>query len=287
MVGICVNDLGICFLVVGLGMRWLLVVVAFVLVWPESGAFGAVSIAPHRAIYKMGLQSAKNGSNISDVSGQMVFEWADACEGWAVQQKLNLHFSYAEGDESEVDSSSVSWEAKDGGAYNFNSRRTTNGKETENYRGHAMLSPQGGHGLYAIPKAKDVKLPAGALFPSAHTTMILEKAQAGEALFTRRVFDGSDEDGDSDVSVFIGTALAADSDKNFGAELKSRALLASPAWPVRLAFFKPESETGEPDYEMDLVLQANGVARRMQIDYGDFTVSGVLAELEALPKSGC
>jgi hypothetical protein len=247
-----------------------------------------IVITPHRALYKMTLYSQKNGSNIADVSGKMYFEWADACDGWAVQQHLKLHFAYSEGEESDVNSTVISWESKDGKKYNFNVRRVTNGKETENYRGHASLDEHGGRGLYTIPKdKKEVKLGADALFPSAHTLLILQKAAAGEKFFTRRVFDGSDEEGAADVSVFIGGRLDQPLASEKNPAMNDNPLIMKEAWPVRLAFFKPTSETGEPDYEMDMTLQPNGVARTMHIDYGDFSVSGVLTNLETLPASNC
>ncbi|MDD5586006.1 MAG: cell envelope integrity EipB family protein [Alphaproteobacteria bacterium] len=256
---------------------------------PETGqAPVVVSIAPHRAVYKMALASVKNGSNITGVTGRMLFEWADDCEGWAVQQRLQLHFNYAEGDEADVNSTVLSWEAKNGKRYNFNVRRKTNGKEIESYRGRALMGEQDGSAKYSIPKdKKDVVLAQGTLFPSAHTELILEKAAAGEMLFTRRVFDGSDEEGQADVSAFMGARRDHSPAAEANPELKDNPLLAKPAWPVRLAFYKPDTETGEPDYEMNVELQSNGIARSMLIDYGDFAVSGVLNNLEALPVSSC
>ncbi len=253
---------------------------------PEHIALPTMSIVPHRAIYNMVLNAAKSGSSISDISGKMFFEWADACDGWAVQQHLQMHFVYTEGDESDVNSSVITWEAKDGKQYNFNVRRTTNGKETENYRGRALLTEKGGIGKYSIPREKkEAVLPIDTLFPSSHTTLILQKAAQGEKLFMRRVFDGSDEEGSADISSFIGERINSISQTELTPELRSKPLLAHPAWPIRLAFFKPESETGEPDYEMNLTLQDNGVARYMQIDYGDFSINGILVDVEALPTS--
>src|SRR5580704_14961205 len=152
-----------------------------------------VKIAPHRAIYTMSLASVKNGSNITGVSGRMLFEWSDVCDGWAVQQHLQLHFTYAEGDESDVTSTVVSWESKDGKRYNFNVRRMSDGKETDIFRGKAVMGEDGGLVTYVMPKDKTLKLSADTIFPSAHTTIILQKAIAGDKLFSRRVFDGSDE----------------------------------------------------------------------------------------------
>lgn len=249
---------------------------------------GKVKITPHRAIYDMSLGAVKNGSNITDVSGRMLFEWADVCDGWAVQQHLQLHFSYAEGDDSNVTSTVVSWESKDGKRYNFNVRRVTDGKETEVYRGKAVINADGsGTVTYSEPKVKEVKLTPGTIFPSAHTEIIIQKALAGEKLFTRRVFDGSDEEGVNDISAFIGPEENHLETTEMNPKLKGKTILDVPGWPVRLAFFKIDTETGEPDYEMDLNLLANGIARRMDIDYGDFSVTGRLSDIEPLPAPGC
>src|SRR6202035_366471 len=118
------------------------------------------------------------------------------CVRWlAVQQHLQLHFSYAEGDESDVTSTVVSWESKDGKRYNFNVRRVSDGKETDVYRGKAEVGKDGGTVTYTMPKDKTMKLSADTIFPSAHTEILIRKALSSEKLFTRRVFDGSDEDG--------------------------------------------------------------------------------------------
>lgn len=254
---------------------------------PRTGN-AKVAIAPHRAIYKMQLASVKNGGNIAGVSGRMLFEWADVCDGWAVQQHLQLHFAYSEGDESNVSSTVVSWESKDSKRYNFNVRRVSDGKVTDVYRGRATLDGDGGTVVYTAPSERTVKLAAGTVFPSAHTQMIIEKAQEGDTLFSRRVFDGSDEAGSNDISAFIHSPGAGMQAASGGDEtVKSSALLDYPGWPIRMAFFKPTTETGEPDYEMNLNLLANGVARSMLMDYGDFTISGTLEEIEALPSPGC
>jgi len=246
-----------------------------------------VKIAPHRAIYTMSLASVKNGSNITGVSGRMLFEWADVCDGWAVQQHLQLHFSYAEGDESNVTSTVVSWESKDGKRYNFNVRRVSDGKETDLYRGKSVMNEDGGLVTYSLPKDKTMKLSAGTIFPSAHTELLIQKALAGDKLFTRRVFDGSDEEGSNDISAFIGPEQAHLQDVELNPKFKNNPLLSQPTWPLRMAFFKLETETGEPDYEMNLTLLANGVARAMLLDYGDFAVSGTLTEIEPLPPPTC
>jgi len=235
----------------------------------------------------MSLSSVKNGSNISGVSGRMLFEWADVCDGWAVQQHLKLRFTYAEGDDSNVTSTEITWESKDSKRYNFNIRRVNDGKETDRFIGKAELNDDGGEVVYSVPTAKTLKLSPETLFPSAHTNLILDKASKGDKIFTRRVFDGTDEEGFSDVSVFINSATPVRDEMEISPKLKTNALLAQSSLPVRLAFYKPDTETGEPDYEMNLNLLANGIAKTMRIDYGDFSVSGILSDVEPLPAPHC
>jgi hypothetical protein len=249
---------------------------------------GLVRIAPHRAIYKMKLDSAKNGSNVSDVSGRMAFEWRDVCDGWAIQQHMQLHFDYADGNDQDLSSTELTWEAKDGKRYNFNIRRVTDGQETENYRGKAAQNADGTVSVfYNVPEGKTVELPVDTLFPSAHTELILQVAGKSEKFFSRRVFDGSDEDGSTDISAFILPQRDATKEKELKAKVKKNSLLAEAAWPVHLAFFRVGTETGEPDYEMDIDLVPNGIARHMKINYGDFSVTGVLDELQALRAQKC
>jgi hypothetical protein len=246
-----------------------------------------VEITPHRAIYDLALSSVKNGSNISGVDGKMIFEWADACDGWAIQQNLQMHLNYAQGDTSNVASKEVTWESKDGKKYNFNIRRVNDGKETENFRGKAELAGTGSKAIYSHPEGKTVELTTETLFPSAHTQMIISRAEAGEHFFTRRVFDGTEESGSDDVSVFIGPVETTQPTAVAGDKLTTDPLLAATAWPVHMAFFKLNGDSGEPDYEMDLMLLSNGVARSMRIDYGDFSVTGTLKAIEPLSAPHC
>ena len=248
-----------------------------------------IEIVPHRAVYKIGLSHIKNGSGISNVSGTMAFEWADVCEAWTNHQNMKLHFAYAEGDESDLSSLIASWESKDGKAYQFSVKHMTNGQETENFKGRAVKTLTGGSATYTVPKdKKPAALTRDDLFPSAHTLQLLQKAKAGEKMLMRRVFDGTDEVGSADVSAFIGARQEGPREGELDAALSGNALIkGQPAWPVRLAFYTPNEQGSEPDYEMELMLQPNGIARQITIDYPDFSVTGTLTSLEPLPPSPC
>src|SRR3546814_17351816 len=55
-----------------------------------GNASAGVKVAPHRAAYLFKLHSSQPGSGVVDVSGGMTYEWADSCDGWAVQQRYLL-----------------------------------------------------------------------------------------------------------------------------------------------------------------------------------------------------
>ncbi|MDR6770309.1 cell envelope integrity EipB family protein [Azospirillum sp. BE72] len=255
-----------------------------VLAQPAATSMAAVAakIQPHRAIYAMSLGSARNGSKVSDVRGRMMFEWADACDGWTTEQRFQLRFVYSEGDDMAMNTNYTTWEAKNGLRYRFNVRKLVNGELDEEVRGEANLQADGaGTAQFTKPEPQEMELPAGTMFPTAHTLAILDHAERNEPFFTRTIFDGSDAEGPTEVSTVAGKPGAP---KEAG---KDPLLKVGKSWPVRMAFFPLQSDSAQPEYEMSLRLLENGIAESMQIDYGDFTVNAVLEKIEALPKSGC
>lgn len=254
------------------------------------------TIQPHRAMYSIKLSGTRNGSRVSDISGRMLFSWADDCHAWNVEQKMQLRFFYSEGEVSDTVSDLVSREAKDGTSFNFHTRRTGEEKDNnETFHGYANLNvgPDGlgaGEAVYSGDNEKRMSL-AGMLFPAHHTLQLLEHARKGDKFFSVNVFDGADAKGFNEISSFISAPLEtnatiekASTGKDAGKENK---LLAVKAWPIRMAFFAPNSETGSPDYEMDMVLLDNGIIKTMTIDYGDYSMTADLVEVKALGAPKC
>jgi hypothetical protein len=242
-----------------------------------------VVLAPHRAVYRMTLRSARNSSKIADVRGAMMYEQADVCDGWTTEQRFQLRFVYAEGDEMDMVTNYTTWEAKNGLRYRFNVRKLVNGDTDEEIRGSARLKSKGGSGdvHYLMPDTQRIPLGKGSLFPTAHTIALLERAQRNERFFNRVVFDGADADGATEVSAVIGPGRPAD------VNVDSPLLREQTAWPIRMAFFPMASASETPEYELSMRLLGNGVIGGMQIDYGDFIVDAVLERVEAMPKPRC
>jgi hypothetical protein len=247
----------------------------------------AQSILPHRAGYELRLESVRSGSGIIDAVGVLSYDWADSCDGWSVGQRYMLEITRGEGPPFRITAAYTNWEAKDGLHYRYYVKRSrTSGPEEtpEEVRGEARLKAknQAGQAEFEQPRNETVPLPEGTVFPTAHTIILLQKAAAGEKFDRRFVFDGSELEGPSAISAFI---LRQRKSPPAG---QPKALTApQPVWPISLAIFPGDSKAETPEFEMTIYLQPNGVVPEMTMNYGDFTVRGILKVFEALKKPEC
>lgn len=283
----------------------------------ETGsAPGGVQIAAHRALYTMTLAHSKTDFGVTGAHGEMGYQWGETCDGWTVEQRYKLTINYANSQDVNINSNFVTWESKDGLKYRFNQKETRNGTVDEEIRGSAQLDGpgKGGTVTFEKPQPQTMKLPPGALFPSAHTILLIEKAKAGEDFVARQVFDGATVEGAVLVSAVIGKKLEPSADQKANADAKAAAdvkhatdpnadqtaktsaapdpslndpVLQRPGWRMRLAFFPSDPNSETPDYELGMTLLDNGISRDMTIDYGDYTISAKLAKIEPLGKPHC
>ncbi len=240
----------------------------------------AWEIAPHRAIYELDLASARMGSQVSDVGGQMLFIWEDSCDGWTVEQRYRTNYVFAEGGEVEQRMTYATWESKDGRDFNFSVRNVTGDMADDEVRGIARIATDGsGTVEFRLPADREERLPNGTLFPTAHTLRLLDEAESGQRFFIATLFDGSELDALSEISAVIGDRRPASDADN--------ALLQRPSWPIQLAFFSMAEPSSEPTYEMSVTLYDNGIVDGMLINYGDFVVRATLLDIEAVDPSDC
>jgi len=245
----------------------------------------ASEFASHRAVYDMKLSHAENGGEVSDVRGEMSYEWVEACDGWTTTQKSQMKFFYQDGRAVELGWSLSSWESKDGLRYRFFVRNFTDNKATTEFKGEATLDGPGkpGVALFTSPKGLKLKLPAGTLFPTAHTFALIRHLKAGDRLLYATVFDGTDEKGLFDISaVLAGTARP-----NAATAELSPLVAEGPVYRVGLAFFAPGGNQSTPEHEQTLSIYGNGIVGGLTLDYGSFTVDAALTKLEGLPAPGC
>jgi hypothetical protein len=257
---------------------------AVVLAMLFAGSAGAAGIMPHRALYTMSLVRAGNDSGVTAARGTMAYQWGETCDGWTIEQRYRLNMGYSDSPDETIASNFVTWESKDGLRYRFNQKETHNGVDADEIRGSAKLDGpgKGGTAMFEKPTGESFALPPGVLFPTAHTILLIDKAEAGENFVAKHVFDGSEVENAGLVSAVIGPKVEPDA-----AAAKRSPLLNRPGWRVRLAFFPADQKSEKPDYELGMLLLDNGVSRDLVIDYGDYAIGAKLDDIEAMLKPGC
>jgi hypothetical protein len=239
--------------------------------------------APHKALYEVKLSETKNGSQIVNISGQMMYEWQRTCDSWLSDHRFNMLYEYADSPSLRLVSNFSTFEAVDGSSLDFSSQRKNNGEIFEEIRGFA----EGTNATYRLPEEHVMDLPEGTLFPIAHTVQVAKQVREGRKFYNAIIFDGSDTDGPVEVSSFIGKPANPLSLYQDIEEI-DLSLIQSPAHNVRLAFFPigQEKDQGASDYEMDLIFHENGVISDMTVEYDAFTVTQKLVALEKV-ESQC
>lgn len=243
----------------------------------------AADLVPHTAHYVMKLLSARGGSGIEAVTGDMAIRWEGDCTGWTMSNRTIFDVTYTGGDTVRVTMDASTWEAIAGDRYTYLVRTMFNGKETERVEGKARLD--GGQGIaeFSMPAEKKIALPAGTIFPTAHTRMVLDAAGDTPEIIRATVFDGFTDGGAQFVNAIVGKRLTGDKSKIPGFP----GLANQPAWSISLAFFDADKSEAEPNSEIRLKIFRNGIAGMMEMDFGDFRLLADLKDLETEKPPVC
>lgn len=249
----------------------------------EALAAAVARMAPHRAAYRLDLGEARN-SGITAVRGAMVFDVVDACEGWATRQRMTMTITDRDGQEIETLSDYATYEAKDNSRLRFSLTQSTQGAISQRIGGEAELGPDGaGRVRFSEPAGREETLPAGTLLPMRHTALAVETARARGRLLAAPLFDGTSDEGAQDTTTIVTSWGPTPGEARFPL------LAGQDSGRMRIAFFERGAATGgasSPDYEVGLRYFENGVADDLVMDFGEFTVTGRLLELTAIP-GGC
>src|SRR3978361_242422 len=139
-----------------------------------AGGAGQSAMLAHKALYTLTLGGTK-GTDVIAARGTMGYEVTDACDGWAVRQRLRMTITNSEGQNIEMASDYATWEAKNGLKFRFHMRQTTDTAVTSQTDGEAFLQKTGGSGeaRYTSPHDSTSPLPPGTVFPKAHTPAVI------------------------------------------------------------------------------------------------------------------
>ncbi len=248
----------------------------------------AAGLVPHKALYSIDLIATHNGSQITNIGGQMLYETRQDCDAWLTDHHFDLFYEYAESPGMRISSDFSTYESGDGKSLNFTSRRSRDGEMYQEIRGAAETGMKTAHATYTMPDGLKHKLAQDTVFPTTHTMELIRHAEKGAKFYNANVFDGSDEEGPIEINSFIGKQVEpkAKPEKDKAGKIDTT-LTNNKAWNVRMAVFPSADQGEESDYEMSMVFHENGVISDMVIDYDDFSVRQKLVALEKLPPASC
>lgn len=256
----------------------------------SAAAAAGLKLQPHRAVYEMRLDGARSASGITGVDGRMVYEFSGSeCEGYTLNMRMVTQMTDSQGQTNLTDLRSSTWEDGHGEKFRFQSAQYLNDKLGDVTMGRALReSPNEVQVRLTQPAQTELNLSPKVLFPTQHSLAVIEAAKAGKTKLEAELYDGS-EQGQKvyDTTSFIGKARPAGSDDDLEEPAKERGLGALRSWPISIGYFETEDGDLTPAYQIDFLLYENGVSRQLQIDYGDFAISGELSQLEYLQEDAC
>ena len=245
----------------------------------EAGANG---VAPHRALYEVGLVRADPAAGIAALSGAALYEWSSGCSRIVVNRETRLLVQPPDGEPVSVRVEFSAWERLDGLEYGFAGRTVRAGLPTEARSGKAaMKAGGGGEVVYSQPGRRHLALEPGTLFPGAWVREVIDHARAGEGLLTRRVFFGEDED-----DLLTASVLVLPESEAGAAPERPAALDGLIRWRAQLAFFGADDKV-LPAFESTEWFYENGVGGDAVIAFPDFTIRYRLKAVELHDPPKC
>jgi hypothetical protein len=229
---------------------------------------------------------------VSELKGRLVYELkGSACDGFEQRMRFVTRTTNSEGKTAISDRRSEFREKLDARDFSFTMTNFVNRRRDEDVRGEAERTADGKTSVRITrPQRKTLTYDQSAIFPIGHLVKLLERATAGDRILTAYVFDGAEK---GEKLYATTTAIGALQKTGANAGLPevdgADALDQVPAWPVSMSYFTTDAvnSDGLPTYEIAFLLFENGVSRRLNIDYGTFSMSGTLTSLEMLERKAC
>jgi hypothetical protein len=217
----------------------------------------------------------------------MVFEiTGNSCLGYTMRQRMVVNISDDEGDTDELDFQIETFESGAGDVFTFDSRTSMDDRIVEAVAGEARRSGEGIEVTLSEPSAKTITLDGDTLFPSQHMEAILEAARSDQGFLSAEIYEGAGSGEASDsVAAAIGPSSVAAAEGALRDGIRR--------WPLSVGYFGGEEGSEEilgeetPSYQMQFTLYENGVTNDLLMDYGEYSLSGSIEQIEALENSDC
>ncbi|WMS42850.1 DUF1849 family protein [Acuticoccus sp. MNP-M23] len=260
-----------------------------------SGALpaNALELQSHRAVYDLTLSSAEPSTSLVEASGRLVLEMSgSSCTGYTVEFRNVTEVNDREGTRRVTDLRSSTRETTSPPQLVFSHQTLVDQTLDNEIEGTATGGAGGISVDISSPKETTLSLPR-AIFPTAHTRLMLESAEAGERILEATIYDGGDE---ADSLYETATVIGDGATGLPGASADERVILAAEdgwmartAWRLVTSYFEQGGADGErmPAYELSTYMLDNGISYDVSFNYGSFSMSGKLTSLTLIEVPAC
>jgi hypothetical protein len=250
-----------------------------------------INLVPHRAIYELSLGKVRGKASVQNARGRILYDFTGStCEGYTLDFRQVAELDNGEGKISLSDLRSNTWEDGAGKSYRFTSQNHLNQKLLDAVDGKAERSSGSVAVTLTKPEPRKVDLDAAIVFPTEHVRRIIEAARQGQTILEFPIYDGS-ETGEKVYNslTVIGREIGPGERDLNDAASGNGVLSKLRRWPVTVSYFERGKPAGEqtPVYAISFDLYENGVSRTLVLDYNDFSISGVLKNIELKDSKPC
>lgn len=264
---------------------------ALLAVVPMAQAFAVPMLQPHRAVYDLSLDKASDRSDITGITGRMVYEFnGSACEGYTVKFRFVTQISTSDNSRL-TDQQTTTFEDAQGKTFSFVTKSFVDQNLDKEVKGTATRETGRLRVDLDKPQKGTLEL-AATQFPTQHLVELIDKARKGDTFYETSLFDGS-EDADKVMTTTVIVGKPADVARDDPERQALAGLAKDKYWPVDIAYFDPtDTSSGEevPQYRISFKLNENGLTRDLVMDYGDFSMHGTLVNLalfDPAPQKTC
>lgn len=252
----------------------------------SGGMAGAAPLQMHRAVYDLSLGRTEAASDIAGIDGRMVTEWrgGPSCGGYTSLQRVVTRVTGLDDAYMSNDIRLSYFETLDGREFSYTRTEYTNGEMSDRDEGMATRGADGTISLLRDGGARR-DLPANVLFPVQYHHALIDRAERGERVFELVMFDGTEER-ESPTTIFV-SKPPEDGEDAMPEAKGAVALRGISHWPVRIGYFDAENGEGLPNFEMGMMVFANGIATSMTLDYIDVEIRARLKELVIFEDGSC
>lgn len=234
-------------------------------------------ILPHAAAYTFELNETKAISNVSLVSGELVFELTgDNCNGYTLQTQLQTLTIFKNNEKMAYSYKSTTWESPQATEFRFSNQEAVDSKVTGLFKGSARR-PERDAPLEVdldLPERKQLSIKQRLNFPFQHMREIISAGTRGQKVVKLDLFDGSRGADAFSTSVAIERAATGGIQNSWHTTVQYRHL-------------GEYSDQLPPIWSAEYIISADGVIRDLVIDYGHYSIRGEIKKLDMLPTATC